>query len=311
LAKVNLGLTVLYKRADSYHELRTVFQTVSLADRLDVEFTAARRPVLELSSNVEIPGENLVAKAVRLLDESAGVRGAVRVKLFKKIPMGGGLGGGSSDAAAILLALPALAGKRVDPDLLFEIAARIGSDVPFFLMGGTVLGMGRGEVLYPLAKADAPAALLLAPGVHIATAEAYGALNRPAFTELTPEALANRIREFRLLGRGLSSPGEWVSHCANDFEAVVFERHPLLRSIQRTLLKLGARPARMSGSGSALFGVFSSPGARNKASVSLSHSFPGVQIMNVRFVNRRQYRAAWLGTLAAYAAPGVWPPQAK
>lgn len=311
LAKLNLGLAVLYKRPDGFHELRTVFQTVSLADRLDLEFTPSRKPAVEIEANIAIPGENLIAKAARMFFEQAGIRGALRVKLTKKVPMGGGLGGGSSDAAAILLALPALARKRVAEDLLFAIAGRIGSDVPFFLMGGTALGAGRGEELYPLPDLRAPNVLIVAPGVHVATAEAFRTLARPEFTELTPDALAHKMGRFRSLGRSLSGSGEWTSFCANDFEEAVFERYPLIQSVQRTLHKLGARPARMSGSGSALFGVFSSPGTRDKASASLSDSFPGVQVTHVRFVSRRQYRAQWLGALAAHAAPGVWPPQAR
>lgn len=311
LAKINLSLAVLYRRTDGFHELRTVFQTVSLADRLELTFTPGRKTHVEIQADVEIPGENLIVKAARMLAKEAGIRGALRVRLHKKIPMGGGLGGGSSDAAAILLGLPALAGKRVDPDLLSAIAAGIGSDVPFFLMGGTALGVGRGEELYPLPDLHSPNALIVAPGVHVATAEAYRALARPALAELTPGAVTHKMREFRSLGRSLSGSGEWASLCANDFEAAVFEKHPLVRSVQRTLHKLGARPARMSGSGSALFGVFSSPGARDKASASLSDSFPGVQVTHVRFVSRRQYRSQWLGALAAYAVPGVWPPQAQ
>lgn len=311
LAKLNLGLAVLYKRPDGFHELRTVFQTVSLADRLDLEFTPSRRSTVEIETDIDIPGENLIGKAATTLAEEVGIRGILRVKLHKKIPMGGGLGGGSSDAAAILLSLPALSGKHVDTGLLFDIAARIGSDVPFFLMGGTSLGAGRGEELYPLPDLRAPNVLIASPGVHVATAEAYRALARPAFTELTPGALAHKMREFRSLGRSLSGSGDWASSCANDFEEAVFERHPLIRSVQRTLLKLGARPARMSGSGSALFGVFPSPGTRDKASASLSDSFPGVQVTHVRFVSRRQYRGQWLGALAAHAAPGGWPPRAQ
>src|SRR5437660_5176558 len=131
-AKLNLDLRVIGKRPDGYHELRTVFQTISLADTLDIEFTPARRTFIELAGNLHIPN-NLVVRAAEALVERAGVRGEIRFGLTKRIPMGGGLGGGSSNAAAVLLTLPVLAGKAVRMEELGEMGAEMGSDVPFFL----------------------------------------------------------------------------------------------------------------------------------------------------------------------------------
>src|SRR5581483_2944805 len=151
LAKINLGLHVLHKRADGYHELRTIFHTISLADTLDVEFTPGRGARIELESDIDVPpADNLVTRAAQLLFDALKIRGQVRFRLTKRIPMGGGLGGGSGNAASVLLALPVLAGRRPSLDELAEYGAQLGSDVPFFLYGGASLGLGRGHELYPL-----------------------------------------------------------------------------------------------------------------------------------------------------------------
>ncbi len=150
LAKVNLELRVLGRRSDGYHELRTVFQTVSLADTIDIAFTPARRTAISVTSDVEIPGGNIMERAAALALEAMRTAGRVEMRLTKRIPMGAGLGGGSSDAAAVLLALPVLAGKALAPAKRMELAAILGSDVPFFLLGGTAVGLGRGTELYPL-----------------------------------------------------------------------------------------------------------------------------------------------------------------
>src|SRR5271166_6237448 len=143
-AKLNLGLRVLYRRPDGYHEIRTVFQTISLADRLDISFTRTKTTRVIIEGTPEIP-DNLVGRAAQLVLEDLSIHGDVSLNLRKKIPMGAGLGGGSSDAAAVLLALPVLAGKTLSDDRLHSIARQLGSDVPFFLHGGTALGIGRGE----------------------------------------------------------------------------------------------------------------------------------------------------------------------
>ncbi len=132
LAKINLDLRVLHARPDGYHEIRTIFQTISLADIIDVEYTRARGTTIQIDGDVDIP-DNLIAKAATLVLDAMRVTARVRFRLRKRIPMGAGLGGGSSDAAAVLLALPALAGHRLALPRLMELAAGLGSDVPFFL----------------------------------------------------------------------------------------------------------------------------------------------------------------------------------
>ena len=249
-AKLNLGLRVLYKRPDGYHELRTVFQTISLADRLDISFTPARTTKIVIHGTPEIP-DNLVERATHLALKAMRIHGVVLFHLKKNIPPGAGLGGGSSDAAAVLLALPVLTGKILTADQLHTIATELGSDVPFFLHGGTALGLGRGEELYPLPDRSAAHGLLVVPEVHSSTAEAY----RDLSPRLTSIPLQNKLNSFQqevwqsVAGRGIAVDG-------NDFEAVVFARHRGLRQIKEQLIRFGAEAAAMTGSGSAIYGSF-------------------------------------------------------
>lgn len=308
LAKINLGLKVLGRRADGYHDLRTVFQTVSLADALEVEFTPARSSSISVQSEPEIPG-NLVERAARLALDAMRVTGQAEFRLKKRIPMGAGLGGGSSDAAAVLLALPVLAGRRLPLATLMDIASCLGSDVPFFLLGGTALAVGRGTEVYPLADRSPAAGVLVAPAVHVATAEAYQALGRGS-GELTSAVSQDMISGFQScvweLGQAL--PGTPAPAAGeNDFESVVFSRHPQLRSLKRRLEKLGANPAMLSGSGSALFGLFAGRGEAERARQSILEE----QVFVISLVSRARYRALWWRRLSPHIAGKVWPPQSR
>jgi len=302
-AKINLDLRVLYRRADDYHELRTVFQTISLADRIRVSFTAARKTSIVVRGNVDI-ADNLIARSADACLDAMSVKGRAEFDLDKRIPMGAGLGGGSSDAAAVLLALPVLAGKRLDWPTLLKLAAELGSDVPFFLMGGTAVALGRGTELYPLPDQQPARGLLVAPEIHVSTADAYRRLS----AELTTESQQNKMVSFQsAVWRG-SVPGPLeaqTSYGQNDFETVVFSRHPELKSIKRRLLNLGAKPALMSGSGSALFGLFSERDKLHRAVRSLR----GERIFPITLVSRGKYRSQWWRSLGAYTKENLWPPQ--
>jgi 4-diphosphocytidyl-2-C-methyl-D-erythritol kinase len=301
LAKVNLSLKVLNKRPDGFHELRTVFQTVSLADRLDVEFAPAPETSIAVHSEPDIPG-NLVERAATLALDLMRTTGKVEFRLKKRIPMGAGLGGGSSDAAAVLLALPVLAGRNLSLPALLEAAACLGSDVPFFLLGGTAVALGRGAELYPLPDRRAAAGLLVAPDIHVSTPEAYQALGR-APGELTSEVWQNIISSFQscVWDGGAASPGE------NDFESVVFLRHPRLQILKQQLERLGAGHAMLSGSGAALFGLFTNPADARRAAAS----FADERVFVVSLVSRASYRALWRRRLAEHIAGRLWPPQSK
>ena len=165
LAKINLALRVLGKRPDGYHELRTIFQTISLADTLEIGFAPGRRTAIEIEDPLAIP-DNLVGKAAESVLDALDIRGRVYIRLAKQIPMGAGLGGGSSDAAAVLLALPVLTGCALPLPKLCELGATLGSDVPFFLLGGAAVGIGRGTELFPLPDLSPEPLLLILPGVQ-------------------------------------------------------------------------------------------------------------------------------------------------
>ena len=297
LAKLNLDLRVLHKRPDGFHELRTIFQTISLRDQLEIEFEFAKRTQINLSSSIEI-ADNLVVRSAKLILDHLKVHARADFVLSKQIPMGAGLGGGSSNAAAVLIALPALVGRPVRLAQLVRLAETLGSDVPFFLHGGTVLGLGRGTELYPLPDQPARAALVVAPGIHVSTPEAYRALERDVTVALTSEFDSPILREFQTVTWHLASQERGVPLFQNDFEQAVFRQHPFLAKVARKLRKLGAQPALMTGSGSALFGLF--PNAPEALSAA-SHFPPGTAFP-VRFVGRRQYRNMWRRALGPAAA---------
>ena len=298
LAKLNLDLRGLGKRPDGYHELRTVFQTISLADSIEIAFTPGRKTVVELQDSLAIP-DNLVPRAAHLVLEAMRTGGRVEMRLTKRIPMGAGLGGGSSDAAAVLLALPVLAGRELDPPKLCELGQRLGSDVPFFLLGGTAVGIGRGTELFPLPDGPPRNGLVVASGLHVDTAQAY----RDLSPRLTSESQENKIFSFQsqVWGRGMGS----LPH--NDFEDVVFEQHASLAAIKKRLLRAGASVALMTGSGSALFGLFPD---RNRISVALQ-SWGAGKAFPVSLVTRSRYRRMWWRTLEEHITGRTWPPQSR
>jgi 4-diphosphocytidyl-2-C-methyl-D-erythritol kinase len=298
LAKINLDLRVLHKRPDGFHELRTIFQTISLADSIGIEYTPGRSTRIELETDIP---NNLIVRAAEVVLRQTKASGSVEFQLRKRIPMGGGLGGGSSDAAAVLLALPVLTGKPISFEKLLEIAAGLGSDVPFFLFGGTAVGIGRGTELYAV---DAPAetlAVLVTPGVHVSTPAAYQGLDRAMGMD------SLRIPSFQSVAWQTEQNGKAV----NDFETVVFDQHPQLRLIKNELLKLGARPALMSGSGSTLFGLFADRTARDQAARTLKQEFGNEKVHPVSLIGRRRYRAMWWRQLLPHVEGKTWPPTSR
>lgn len=311
LAKINLDLRVLHKRPDGFHELRSVFQTISLADRIGIEYTPGRKTLIELDDPLAIP-DNLVVRAARAVMEATRSTGRVQMTLKKTIPMGGGLGGGSSNAASILLALPVLLGKQVEN--IHQIAVGLGSDVPFFLLGGTAAGLGRGEELYGLPDIAPEPVLLVHSGLHVATAGAYQALGR----ELTFTHSSSSINDFQLYVRALlneRSAGAASGLSANDFEAVVFRQHPLLKTIRGKLSRLGVAGARMTGSGSAIFAIYPSEEARSRAQRSLEEDrvFRQCRVIPASLVGRDKYRRLWRRQLQDHVTTNtnVWPPQSR
>ena len=296
-AKVNLDLRVLYRRPDGFHEIRTIFQTVSLADVLAVRYAASRETTISIDGNIEI-ADNLIARAARLCLEEMDTTAHVEFTLAKRIPMGAGLGGGSSDAAAVLLTLPVLAGRVIPIGRLMALAAQLGSDVPFFLFGGAAVGVGRGEELYPLPDLPRRAGLVLAPAVHVATAEAYGALS----PTLTPQSVAQKLAEFQLTTRQPLN-----SLCRNDFESVVLARHPAIARAKAALVDCGAECALMTGSGAAVFGIFNSIEMVQRVVQSLS----GENAYPVSLLSGASYRSLWLRRLKPHIEGKLWPPRSR
>lgn len=302
LAKINLDLRVLGKRPDGYHELRTVFQTISLADTLDIQFTPARKTAIELRDSAHI-ADNLVARAARLVLDAARVTGRVEMQLEKRIPMGAGLGGGSSDAAAVLLALPVLAGRALPVATLLELAQRMGSDISFFLLGGRAVGIGRGTECFPLPDGPARQGILIAPGVHVSTAQAY----RDLSPSLTTELQQNKIFSFQVDSWGDPSVGGVGETGRNDFEPVVFQQESRLAALKRRLVRAGASPAMMTGSGSALFGLFADRDAADRA----LGRFDDERTFRISLVSRARYRGMWWRALSPHVERRVWPPRSR
>jgi len=269
-AKINLRLDVLGKREDGFHELRTIFQTISLQDELRLRASRSEGTALSIEGNQLLSAEpvekNLVYRAVDALRRELRIRGGVEIQLKKAIPAGRGLGGGSSDAAAALHGYLRLTKKKLAAARLMEIAASLGADVPFFLWGGRALGVNKGDEIYPLPDIAKRHVLVVSPwDIHVPTPDAYGWLNAKAL-RLTKSAANPKLWEFCTLC--WSAQGSGLS---NDFEEPVFRRHRRLDEIKRELLQRGAAEASLAGSGSAVFGVFPSPALARRAAVGFPH----------------------------------------
>jgi 4-diphosphocytidyl-2-C-methyl-D-erythritol kinase len=250
-AKINLDLRVLGMRPDGFHELRTVFQALTLHDTLECIPREGPFAIECDTAGVPLDSSNLVWRAAdalwRALRRAGPARDAM-IRLHKRIPLQAGLGGGSADAAAALMGLSRAWGVPLRPTQLTDVAATLGADVPFFLSGGTALGLGRGDEVYPLADLPRHWVVLLIPGFGVSTSDAYG-----------------WYAAERALARGVSArepqhvPGPWPSRAAqmiNDLEPPIARRHPEIEQMKTAVRRAGALAAAMSGSGSTVFGLF-------------------------------------------------------
>jgi len=295
-AKINLGLAVQGRREDGYHELRTIFQAVSLCDRIVLR--PARSGVrVNCPALPELGENNLAYRAARLYLEKTGVTSGVRIDLVKRIPAAGGLGGGSSDAAAVLLGCCRLFGHFPKPGMLHDWAAALGSDVPFFLDGGSAIGSGRGEVLEPLAPfAGTVVALIHISITGLSTAAVYRRL-RPAAhypaafysANQTRERLTESTRKLTILlacwqGGDLRRLAKMLF---NDLEPPAFALAPELADVKDALCAAGADGALLCGSGSSVFGLFGSDGAAEQARRRLRGKIPG-RLIKVHFLPARR-----------------------
>lgn len=265
-AKINLDLRVLGVRPDGYHELRTVFQSIALHDVIECEAREGPFAIDCDTPGVPVDRSNLVWRAAEALWQSL-QRDApladVHIRLHKRIPVQGGLGGGSSDAAATLVALARLWKLPSRAPQLVDVAATIGADVPFFLSGGTALGLGRGDEIYPLADLAQHWMVLLVPGFGVSSADAY------AWYDSERDLSRGFVYEPQHV------PGPWPSRAAqmiNDLEPPIARRHPEIDQMRQALRRAGALAAAMSGSGSTVFGLFQRRRDAEAAAARLSES---------------------------------------
>ena len=263
-AKVNLTLEVLSKRPDGYHEIASVLQAISLADTLNFEPTET----LEFQCDVkelQTP-DNLVLKAAKLLKEDSGYKKGARINLTKSIPLAAGLGSGSTDAAATLVGLNKLWVLNLSQGKLLELAAKLGSDVPFFLYGGTALAEGRGERIKPLPSTSKTWMVLLKPAIELVankTAQLYSRLNPSHFTSgQHTERLVAHLKH----GGNIES-----SFLYNVFEQVAFDFFPALSDYRYRLIKAGAKEVHLAGSGPTLFSLVTD---RSRGEAVLKHLKP-------------------------------------
>ena len=253
--KINLGLSILAKRADGYHELETVFYPIAVSDALEI-LPAANLTMTQ--SGIAVPGDpaqNLCLKAYHLLKKDFPQLPPVQMHLHKNIPMGAGLGGGSSDGTAALIMLNQQFDLGLNEQQLIDYASQLGSDCPFFVYNKACHASGRGEILTPInLDLSNYQFLLVHPGVHIATAW--------AFQQLNPNTKSESIRS--IIEKPIT---DWKNTLINDFETPVFKAEPTLSVIKDQLYQLGAIYASMSGSGSSLFGIFPKDHFNNTPSI--------------------------------------------
>ncbi len=296
-AKINLFLRVLEQRADGYHDLDTLFAAVDVSDRLHVVRSAAGITLDVIGADLGDPRDNLVHKAAAAFLRAAGSSGGVTIHLEKRILAGGGLGGGSSDAAATLRCLDALFGQPLGQTELTEIAKGLGSDVPFFLSSSPfALGGGRGDELTPLPPLPPKPVLLVVPDESVGTGWAYGLLaDARARSRRRNISTADMITTAEVLladdekpAARPRDPGELSSWAAvatlasNDFEGPVFKALPELERALDAVVETGPMLGLMSGSGSTMFGVYEDEGSADRARASIEDALPHARVHHAR-----------------------------
>jgi len=284
--KINLSLRVLGKRDDGYHELDTIFQTISLHDTISFTVTDDRSIVTSCDDPTLGMGEmNLITRAARGLHNRFAPKRGARIHLQKRIPWQAGLGGGSADAAVTLIGLSHLWELPSSKDELIEIAAGLGADISFFFFGGTARGTGIGAKIEPLPDTPERTLLIIKPNANSNTADAYEALQKPALTSSNSKTILSSSAAKEVFDT--SSFAAWQ----NDFEAIVFALEPEIERAQVALLQTGARSALLAGSGSAVFGIFDSEDAQRRAIQAIELE-TGWRVFPCKTVGREQYQTA-------------------
>jgi 4-diphosphocytidyl-2-C-methyl-D-erythritol kinase len=317
-AKINLGLRIGAPRADGFHGLLTVYQTIALHDVIRVQ--VGRGSGIEIrSDDPRVPKDesNTCYRIAERAMAALKARGRVVIEIEKRLPVQGGLGGASGNAVATLLALERALKRELPGPERLRIAAEVGSDLPLFLVGGTVLGVGRGEEVYPLEDLPAVACVVVTPEIGVSTPKAFADWDAAQAPELTPADASDRMSEFgRVLSAWLSAPdrtknkaktGKGLSGVSargrgraetplldlvrtgieNDFERVVFPQYPELFEMKRVVERAGAFYASLSGSGSTIYGLFATRAAAQQAAAKLQKM--GVKALATTTLTRRQY----------------------
>lgn len=283
-AKINLHLRVLGRREDGYHELCTVFQTVSLHDGLT--FSEADDLVLTCSDpRVPADESNLVLKAADLLRAEFGIAKGAHIQLEKRIPAPGGLGGGSSNAAVALLGLVKLWNIDVNTEDLITLGKGLGADVPFFFYGGTAVGTGRGDAIEPIEDIENRYILIVSPEIDVPTRDTFAGLRAPALTNEGSKSILGDCR-FDAESLNLRHPV-----LINDFETSVFHSHPEIGRVKERLIELGAVQALMSGSGASVFAIFDTEETRQATLKAIDNERNWRQFA-VAAISRDEYREA-------------------
>lgn len=291
-AKINLYLEVLGKRSDGYHDICTVFQSVSLCDKLTFEAADALRMTCD-DPGIPVDVSNLILKAAVAIKERKKIGPGAAIHLEKRIPSPGGLGGGSSNAAVALIGLCRLWNIHLVLDELHEIASNLGADVPFFLHGGTAIGTGRGTEITAVPDFAEENILIVTPDIAVSTREAFAGIEQtptsadgqPNLTRDSTESILNNCR-FAAESLDLTKAA-----LKNDFEATVFAAYPEILCVKQSLLDLGARRAMLSGSGASVFGIFDKEETRQATQKALEKNL-NWRMFAVAAISRSQYREA-------------------
>lgn len=283
-AKINLSLHVLSKLADGYHELETIFQTVSLHDTIKLSNLDSPGIVFSCDDrSLPLDAGNLVVRAAQTLQEQLAPNRGARIRLEKRIPSQAGLGGGSSDAAVTLLGLAQLWELKLKGRELNQLSSALGADVPFFFVGGTVRGAGTGDRLELLADVPEMVLLILKPNANISTVDAYKRFDERSLTSTNPKTILSSSE-----AKEVFDTSRFASF-HNDFEAVALELEPEIARTKAALLKAGARDALLAGSGSAVFGIFDSEDAQRRAIQAIELE-TGWRVFPCKTVGRGLYR---------------------
>lgn len=288
-AKINLALRILGKRADGYHDLDTVFQTISLHDTVKIAATENSEIVLSCDDR-RLPADetNLVFRAAEGLRHRFATTKGARIRLAKRIPVQAGLGGGSSDAAVTLLALVYLWKLTATPEDLLAVGSRLGADVPFFLFGGVARGTGTGDKIAPLPDALEKFLLIVKPNANTKTSDAYQAFDERSLTTRNSKTILSTSQSTEHFDRSFAS-------LENDFEEVIFDLEPEIARAKAALMRAGAAAAMLAGSGSAVFGIFDSEDAQRRAIQAIELE-TGWRVFPCKTVARDDYAKA-LGDL--------------